>query len=472
MKRIWIVCILLCLMMAGCQPPSETTPTTTVPTTSVAGDVVFRVYLSETHICTGKTTNIVPVVKQNGAVLDTAVSFQVADSKIATVDEGGVVTALANGSTSITAKCTVNGKEYTAETVIYVEENVGIGILQEKLQPALGGDSVRANYSIYYNGETINPADVSWEIGDAAIAKVDEFGNVSAVALGETTLTVKYRTLEATIPVVVDTKCISTVAEFMAIRDNMDMNYILTKDIDFLGISMTFGFGDEDPNNRKAFTGTLDGNGYALKNVVIGDGPAIKPEDKDKTFTIFAENRGTIKNIMFDVEWPTTKNVQTRVGIVHNNYGTLENVAFTGKIYANSYWDSGAFSLVNQNYAVMRNCVAVLDVSEVSVNNANWINLTNRQGDKASRIENCVLVVLGSDAMTGTLKSIQNYNNGNKFTLGGFFAGSNGAITNSSMYDGTDEFFSSLIDLPEGFGSEWILYNDVLYFGDEVLLRK
>lgn len=473
MKNLWIVLLLLCFLLVGCQEqqPVSQQPTST-PAVSVAGEVDFRVYLNRTHISAGETTNIVPVAMKDGVAQEITASFDVADAKIATVDANGVVAALANGSTAIVAKCTVDGKEYVAETTIYVEDNMAVGILQEQLQPALGGGSVRANYNIYYNGEAINAADIVWQIADTGIAKVDESGNVTAVALGETTLILQYKSLEATIPVVVNTKAISTVAEFMAIREDMDLNYVLLNDIDFGGVGMTFGFGDEVLNTRTAFTGTLDGNGFALKNVVIADGPAIKESGSDKTFTIFAENRGTIKNIMFEVEWPTTANTQTRVGIIHNNYGTVENVAFTGKIYANSYWDSGAFSLVNQNYSVMRNCVAVLDVSELSRNQDNWVNLTNRQGDKTARIENCVLIVLGSDAMDANKASLDKYNNGGKFTLGGFFASTNGVTLNSSMHDGAAAFFSAMDDMPDGFGSEWTLAGNVLYYGDEVLLEN
>ena len=472
MKKVLCVFIVLCLLMAGCGtvPTATTTPTTTEPVATQKETVDFRVYLNQTHIALGKTTNIVPVIKLNEEMMETAVTFHVEDSAIANVSENGLVTATANGSTQITAKCTVNGKEYTAETVVYVEENMVINILQEELLPALGGDSVRINYSIYYNGEAINYDEVQWEVGDTKIAKVDKSGNVSAVALGETMLTVRYKTVEATIPVVVNTKCISTVAEFMAIRENLDMNYILTQDIDFLGVGMTFGFGDEDKDNRKAFTGTLDGNGYALKNVVVADAPAINASGTDKTFTIFAENRGTIKNIMFDVQWSSTKNVHTRIGIVHNNYGTFENVAFVGKTYANSHWDEGALSLVNRNFGTIRNCVAVLDMRELSLNKENWVNLTNRQGDKNARIENCVLVVLGSENITGTMTSVQNWGKGDKFLLGGLYERSNGKLINSSKYDGADAFFSAVVNMPGN--KEWILDYEILYYGDEVLLRK
>ena len=65
-------------------------------------------------------------------VEDKSVAWSSSDATVATVSEGGEVTALAIGSAVITAKKTVNGKELTASCAITVVDNVLLGGVDSK----------------------------------------------------------------------------------------------------------------------------------------------------------------------------------------------------------------------------------------------------------------------------------------------------------------------------------------------------
>lgn len=73
---------------------------------------------------------------------------------------------------------------------------------------------------------------------------------------------------------------IATAQQFDSIRNDLTAHYILTQDIDLSSVAdfqpigaVTFADADEDGNMKagKAFTGTLDGNGKTISNVIVKD---------------------------------------------------------------------------------------------------------------------------------------------------------------------------------------------------------
>ena len=118
------------------------------------------------------------VVAPNG----TSVAWSTSDAKIATVS-GGTVTAVASGTATITAKISVNGKDYTATCKTTV---VTPSIKFDKTsgtQYIAGTDKITA---------TVVPstASVSWSTSDSKIATVNG-GTVTFVAKGTATITGK-----------------------------------------------------------------------------------------------------------------------------------------------------------------------------------------------------------------------------------------------------------------------------------------
>ena len=83
---------------------------------------------------------------------------------------------------------------------------------------------------------------------------------------------------------------ISTPEDFLAINNNLDGKYKLSKDIDFAGVDFSV-----IGTSETAFTGVLDGNGFTVKNI------SISVDSLDDVYAaVFAFNKGEITNVKFD----------------------------------------------------------------------------------------------------------------------------------------------------------------------------
>ena len=116
---------------------------------------------------------------------DKSVIWSSSDSNIATVDENGVITAVAVGKATITAT-TANGLK--AECEITVVESLAASISLNKSEATLKAtETVSLEATI--GPETTTDKTVTWTTSDDSIATVDENGIVTAVAVGNATIT-------------------------------------------------------------------------------------------------------------------------------------------------------------------------------------------------------------------------------------------------------------------------------------------
>ena len=124
------------------------------------------------------------VFDQNGNVMTgAAVAWQSSDFEIARVDQGGLVTAVDNGTAYIVAAAG-DAKDSARVGVEQRPHSVRIPPPRRRILNALE-DTVRLSASVLDpNGRPIEGAEVAWSSGDAAIASVDEEGLVTAVATG------------------------------------------------------------------------------------------------------------------------------------------------------------------------------------------------------------------------------------------------------------------------------------------------
>lgn len=176
---------------------------------------------------------------------------------------------------------------------------------------------------------------------------------------------------------------ISNQAELVALTTttnpaDMAKNYRLTADIDVSDIWFNTPIG---ANAGVAFTGTFDGNGYAIVGMAggaeandyglfreIGVGGIVKNLEiqiregrnlcANRMGAIASVNKGTISNIVVSGEiWCTDVGVG---GIVWDNHGVIENVIMLATI--NYYYTTanamGAITYYQQETAVIRNCFA------------------------------------------------------------------------------------------------------------------
>lgn len=117
------------------------------------------------------------------------VTWKSSDEKVATVDESGKVTAVANGTATITATSVSGG--YTANVTITVKipvEIEKITVAAEKETLTQIGETTELKVKI--EPGNADPQKLIWKSSDEKVAVVDENGKVTAVGNGTVTITV------------------------------------------------------------------------------------------------------------------------------------------------------------------------------------------------------------------------------------------------------------------------------------------
>lgn len=125
-----------------------------------------------------------------------AVTWKSSDETVATVDEDGKVTAVSEGTATITATSTVGGFEATCEVTVTEEEELeSVSLNKKEFVMARGTEEtleVTATPESALEGKTI-----VWSTSDAKVVKVDQTGHVKAVGIGKATITAEVDGLKA-----------------------------------------------------------------------------------------------------------------------------------------------------------------------------------------------------------------------------------------------------------------------------------
>lgn len=125
---------------------------------------------------------------------------------------------------------------------------------------------------------------------------------------------------------------IATAEQLNAIRNNLSANYILVSNIDLSGLSWQ-PIGDY---NGDAFTGSLDGNGFAIRNL------KIRAKDNVFAYGLIGNNNGAIKRIIIDncdisINQKTVKGTGIIVGSIAGlSYMQVNDCHTSGKIAVNN----------------------------------------------------------------------------------------------------------------------------------------
>ena len=128
-------------------------------------------------------------VDANGnAVADVRLSWSSSDESVVTVNDAGLVTAVGNGATTVSA--TVQGGGVTASAAVAVDQLV----TEVRLEPtsltfaALGETGQLAAQSLDANGNAVADVQLSWSSSDESVVTVNDAGLVTAVGNGATTV--------------------------------------------------------------------------------------------------------------------------------------------------------------------------------------------------------------------------------------------------------------------------------------------
>ena len=167
----------------GDSPSAPPTPEPARPTTVAVSPA--------THELTafGATVQLMAEVRdQNARVMAGAtVTWTSSASSVATVDASGLVTAVGNGTATITA----SAGSASGSAVVTVTQSVASVEVSPATAPLTAlGETVQLTAEAFDgNGHAVAGAEFSWESSDAGVATVDASGLVTAVGNGTATIT-------------------------------------------------------------------------------------------------------------------------------------------------------------------------------------------------------------------------------------------------------------------------------------------
>ncbi len=134
----------------------------------------------------GKSEQIIATVLPETAE-DKSLVWESSNTEVATVDENGVVTAVANGKATIKCKTVVGG--FTASCTVIVTTRPESIMLDYTEREIYTTKSVTLEAMVY--PETSNDRSVIWSSSNTKVAKVDQNGTVTGVGAGVATITAK-----------------------------------------------------------------------------------------------------------------------------------------------------------------------------------------------------------------------------------------------------------------------------------------
>ena len=126
------------------------------------------------------TANILP-----SNATDTTVSWNSSNVTIATIDQLGIVTAIAAGETTITA-VTTDGSFEAVASVTVATPVTGLTINPQSEEINIGSTAI---FTASISPSNATDTTVAWTSSNEAIATIDQSGIVTALTVGETTIT-------------------------------------------------------------------------------------------------------------------------------------------------------------------------------------------------------------------------------------------------------------------------------------------
>ncbi len=303
-----------------------------------------------------KTGTLTATVAPDDATNKT-VTWTTDDAEIATV-ENGTVTAVAVGEAVITA--TAGDKTATCSVTVTpaVVAADGITLNVSALSLEVGKTGT---LTATVTPDNATDKTVTWTTDNAEVATVEN-GTVTAVAVGETVITAKAGEKSATCSIVVADKVLSTAADLTAFAADVndgdtyaDQTVALGADIDLTDTAWT------PIGNETAFSGTFNGNGYAVKGISLDNKEA--PAAHFGGLFVYLTN-ATVKNVTVEA------NIETSgwAGILAGRASASQIIGVTTK---GSILGDGAAAAVAGMCEYMYSSTATNCVNEATVTSKN-----------------------------------------------------------------------------------------------------
>lgn len=282
---------------------------------------------------------------------------------VATVS-GGVITAVGEGTTTVTATyVTTSGKTITATVAVEViipvvkydgsfDWDLGVSPKVQLDVNAIAGKTSDSVVRVEVDGTAVTSSVVD-----------DKKIKLDGVTFGEKSVVVYFADIAYDVKVVAASKIITNKAELENLKSYAtqvstgvwDGYFVIDNDIDMAGghFSNIQGWMNAT-NGTYGFKGTIDGQGHIISNVVSGG------ETQNLVGYLLAD--GTVKNIGF-VNATLTGKSPTLVAF--RSYGTIENIFAVAE---RSVGSNNQFSgvIANLSHADMKNCTVYVNDTNIS----------------------------------------------------------------------------------------------------------
>lgn len=306
--------------------------------------------------------------------------------------ENGKITALSAGRTVVTV--TLGG--LTDSCIVTVADAIEI-ILEKPNDYLLCNMSREMLCALYINGNKADSNLLSWTSSNPEVIEVQK-GVVTAKIDGVAVVSASYEGVSASIEYEVK-QTISTVDDFKNIK--LTGRYILANDIDFNNVAIesiapylsTTADGANSVSSSylqvNMFQGSIDGNGYALKNVDPWGGIVDGKSDPFHSLMGCIGENGVVKNLSIYGRTATRSGNCALLSAF--NFGTVENVYAELTVYKDGSNGSNQIApLIIDNRGTVKNCItSVIVDSSINAKELYFVSSMFGKLIRNCHVENC-----------------------------------------------------------------------------------
>ena len=251
------------MILAGCgggdsgptspTPSTPTPPTPTPPPTPVATSLTVAPS-SHTLASIGATVQLTATVRDqnNNPMTGQTVSWTSSNTAVATVNGNGLVTAVSNGTSQITARA--GNASGTSNITVAEPVPTRIAVTPSSHTLEAIGETVQLRATVRdQRNNTMSGQTITWSSGDEAVATVDGNGLVTAVSNGMAEISAKSGSLSATATITVASPVPTTITlepaayTFEAIGDTLQLAAVVLdqRENAMMDVTLTWSSGDE-----------------------------------------------------------------------------------------------------------------------------------------------------------------------------------------------------------------------------------
>ena len=350
----------------------------------------------------GTTRLEATVLDQHGNVMTgVPISWQSSSFEVVRVDQGGLVTAVDNGSAYIVAAAG-DAKDSARVAVRQRPHSLRIPPPRRRIIEALE-DTVRVPaFVLDSNGRPIVDASVAWSSGNTSVVTVDQEGLVTSVDNGIATLGATHETLADSI-----TAEVKQTPASVRLHPPGDLEFVTLGDTVRLSAEV------------------LDANGHTISGVAVGwstSDLAVAVIDRDGLVTAIGNGNATVS--------ATAKRATGSTGVVVDQHPVVIEVASPATLIAIGDSVQLSAQAFDAGGTLIADAVFTWSSSEprvATVNSHGWVHAI---GEGPVEIQATLKDLAGSAALVSGLPDI--------IALTAFFEATNGQLWNQSANWGTD----------------------------------